>query len=61
MIGQDGGDEGPDDGFFKAGEDNIGATIMGRSMFGPIRARGTTTNGPAGGATSRPTTTRSSC
>jgi dihydrofolate reductase len=37
MLGEDGGTEGPDDAFFRAGEDNIGATVMGRNMFGPIR------------------------
>lgn len=37
MIGVDGGDEGLDDTFIKAGETGIGATIMGRNMFGPIR------------------------
>jgi dihydrofolate reductase len=37
MVGQDGGDDGPDEAFFLAGEDNIGATVMGRNMFGPIR------------------------
>jgi dihydrofolate reductase len=37
MIGQDGGDEGPDNDFFARGEEKIGAHIMGRNMFGPIR------------------------
>jgi dihydrofolate reductase len=37
MMGQDGGDEGVDDRFMRAGEENVGATIMGRNMFGPIR------------------------
>jgi dihydrofolate reductase len=37
MVGQDGGDEGVDDRFVAAGELNIGATVMGRNMFGPIR------------------------
>jgi len=37
MIGQEGGSEGRDNDYFYAGEDNIGATIMGRNMFGPIR------------------------
>ncbi|MCA2216791.1 dihydrofolate reductase family protein [Jidongwangia harbinensis] len=36
-MGQDGGDEGIDDRFLRAGNENIGATIMGRNMFGPIR------------------------
>lgn len=37
MIGQEGGDEGVNDEFFARGNEGIGATIMGRNMFGPIR------------------------
>jgi dihydrofolate reductase len=37
MIGQPGGEEGVDDDFFKQGFKGIGATIMGRNMFGPVR------------------------
>ena len=39
MSGEDVGDEleGVDDRFFYAGDDGIGATIMGRNMFGPVR------------------------
>lgn len=37
MIGADGGDEGLDDQFLAQGVVGIGATIMGRNMFGPIR------------------------
>ena len=37
MQGSDGGTEGIDNEFMEAGDDNIGATIMGRNMFGPIR------------------------
>jgi len=37
MIGQSGGSEGVDDGFFKMGAVGVGATIMGRNMFGPVR------------------------
>ncbi len=37
MQGEDGGDEGLDDEFWARGEAGIGATIMGRNMFGPIR------------------------
>jgi len=37
MIGEDGGEEGIDNDFFLRGEVNVGATIMGRNMFGPIR------------------------
>jgi dihydrofolate reductase len=37
MLGEQGGDEGIDDGFLANADDGIGATIMGRNMFGPIR------------------------
>ena len=37
MIGESGGDIGVDNDFLEQGVDNIGATIMGRNMFGPIR------------------------
>jgi dihydrofolate reductase len=37
ILGQPGGTEGVDDGFMVRGFDGIGATIMGRNMFGPVR------------------------
>jgi dihydrofolate reductase len=37
MIGEQGGETGADDDFIARGEDGIGATIMGRNMFGPVR------------------------
>jgi len=37
MIGEEGGDEGLDNEFLERGDIGIGATIMGRNMFGPIR------------------------
>src|SRR5438105_6166429 len=37
MIGEDGGEEGIDNEFFAEGVVGIGATVMGRNMFGPIR------------------------
>ena len=37
MTGQPGGEEGVDNDFLVAGVAGIGATIMGRNMFGPIR------------------------
>jgi dihydrofolate reductase len=37
MHGMDGGDEGLDDQFAAQGDLRIGATVMGRNMFGPIR------------------------
>jgi dihydrofolate reductase len=39
MIGSDGGTTGVDDDFVARGFANIGAWIMGRNMFGPIRGR----------------------
>ncbi len=41
MNGTDGGESGLDDSFIAHGDAGVGATIMGRNMFGPIRgARG---------------------
>jgi dihydrofolate reductase len=37
MFGQDGGSTGVDNDFLVRGFDNIGAWIMGRNMFGPVR------------------------
>jgi dihydrofolate reductase len=37
MIGQTGGTTGVDDDFIARGFEGIGATIMGRNMFGPVR------------------------
>jgi dihydrofolate reductase len=37
MLGTDGGGEGVDDEFMARGDVGLGATIMGRNMFGPIR------------------------
>jgi dihydrofolate reductase len=37
LYGEEGGEEGVDDRFAAAGEVGVGATIMGRNMFGPIR------------------------
>jgi dihydrofolate reductase len=37
MLGNDGGDTGVDDEFIAQGDVGIGATVMGRNMFGPIR------------------------
>jgi dihydrofolate reductase len=34
---EEGGSEGIDNDFMVAGDENVGATIMGRNMFGPIR------------------------
>jgi dihydrofolate reductase len=37
MVGEVGGTAGLDDDFLKRGDEGIGATIMGRNMFGPVR------------------------
>jgi dihydrofolate reductase len=37
MLGKDGGTEGVDHDFLVRGDAGVGATIMGRNMFGPIR------------------------
>ena len=37
ILGKDGGETGIDDDLIAAGFDGIGATIMGRNMFGPVR------------------------
>ena len=37
MIGTDGGETGADNDFLAAGDAGVGATVMGRNMFGPIR------------------------
>jgi dihydrofolate reductase len=37
MIGQEGGETGVDHGFAVRGFDNLGAWILGRNMFGPVR------------------------
>lgn len=36
-IGAEGGDTGLNDALFRARVENVGATIMGRNMFGPVR------------------------
>jgi dihydrofolate reductase len=38
MLGQDGGDTGPDDMFARRAMAGFGAFILGRNMFGPIRS-----------------------
>ena len=37
VLGQEGGETGVDDHFAARGFDNIGAWILGRNMFGPVR------------------------
>ncbi len=38
MHGQEGGSTGIDDEFAERGFENIGAWIIGRNMFGPVRS-----------------------
>ena len=37
MIGGDGGSTGVDDAWLRRGDVGVGATVMGRNMFGPVR------------------------
>jgi dihydrofolate reductase len=37
LEGKEGGEEGPDDRYLSEADNGIGATIMGRNMFGPLR------------------------
>lgn len=37
MLGQDGGSTGADDAYARRGFENVGAWILGRNMFGPVR------------------------
>lgn len=37
MVGQSGGEQGPDDAFARRGMEGVGAWILGRNMFGPVR------------------------
>jgi dihydrofolate reductase len=59
MIGKEGGAEGLDNDFLTHAFDNIGASIMGRNMFGPQRGHWPRA-GRAGGVRIRPFTILSS-
>ncbi len=61
MIGREGGSEGLDNDFFSGRASGVGATIMGRNMFGPCVARGAKAIGPAGGERIPLFITQSSC
>jgi dihydrofolate reductase len=56
MQGLEGGEIGLDDDHAASWNENVGATIMGRNMFGPVRGPWGDERGPAGGATTRRTT-----
>jgi dihydrofolate reductase len=60
MIGREGGNEGLDDAFFSERATGVGATIMGRNMFGPIRGPWGRASGRAGGEKILPSITQSS-
>ena len=61
MFGNEGGATGIDDDFAALGFKNIGAWILGRNMFGPIRGPWPDIPGKDGGVTIRRTTLPSSC
>jgi dihydrofolate reductase len=61
MQGKDGGVSGVDDNFMARGFTNIGAWILGRNMFGPIRGSWSDDTGKAGGVTTRRTIRLSLC
>jgi dihydrofolate reductase len=56
----EGGETGLDDDHAATWNVNVGSTIMGRNMFGPVRGPWRTIRGPAGGATTRRSTRRCS-
>jgi dihydrofolate reductase len=37
MVGGEGGSTGVDDAWLRRGDEGVGATVMGRNMFGPVR------------------------
>jgi dihydrofolate reductase len=59
MCGKDGGTTGIGNDFAMRGFDRIGAWILGRNMFGPVRGPWAITHGRAGGETVRLITPRS--
>jgi len=61
MQGQGDGETGVDNEMAEQSMAGLGAWILGRNMFGPVRVPGQTTAGRAGGATSLRITRPSSC
>jgi hypothetical protein len=59
-IGKD-GETGMDDDYVRAGFEGIGASIIGRNMFGPVRGPWQDDSWKGCGVTTRHTTIRSSC
>ena len=56
MHGQQGGSTGADDDWARRGMENVGAWILGRNMFGPVRGPWPDESWKAGGARNRPIT-----
>ena len=61
MIGREGGSEGLDNDFFSGRASGVGATIMGRNMFGPIRGPWGESDWTGWWGEDPPFITRSSC
>ena len=61
MIGREGGSEGLDNDFFSGRESGVGATIMGRNMFGPVRGPWGESEWTGWWGENPPFITRSSC
>jgi dihydrofolate reductase len=61
MHGEAEGETGVDHQMVEQGLAGIGAWVLGRNMFGPVRGPWPDESGKAGGATSRRTARRSSC
>ena len=61
MHGEAGGETGIDETFAARSLENIGAWILGRNMFGPIRGPWPTRSGRVGGERLRRITFRSTC
>ena len=59
--GQEGGETNESTAVVEETLENIGATVMGRKMFGGGEDPGARIRGTAGGETTRPSTRRSSC
>ncbi len=61
MLGKDGGSTGIDDDFAASGMTNLGAWILGRNMFGPIRGPWKVKAGKVGGVQTHRITFLFSC
>jgi dihydrofolate reductase len=61
MHGQEGGSTGVDNEWAQRGMENVGAWILGRNMFGPVRGPWPDAAGKVGGVTNRPIMFPRSC